>query len=55
MSLDSLPDEVLVKILYKPFVNDDPITTSVEAHDIYEAYLCTDLADQLIRQGKCCW
>jgi hypothetical protein len=39
MSLDSLPDEVLVKILYEPFVNDNPISTSIEAHDIYHAHL----------------
>lgn len=39
MSLDSLPDEVLVKILHEPFINDDPISTSIEAHEIYQAYL----------------
>ena len=39
MSLDSLPDEVLEKILYGPLVNDDPILTTIEAHAIYHAYL----------------
>jgi hypothetical protein len=39
MSFDSLPDEVLVKILHESLVNDDPIPTSIEAHDIYQAYL----------------
>lgn len=39
MSLDRLPDEVLVKILHLALASDNPITTSIKAYNIYRTYL----------------